>query len=48
MNPDGSIQNKKIQMRLPDDIKKREMKIARIFEYLKIPMPPAKTGDVTM
>jgi hypothetical protein len=47
MSPDGSIQKKKIHMRLPDDIKKRESKIARIFEYLKIPMPPAKMGEAS-
>jgi len=47
-NVDGSIQKKKLHMRLPDDIKKRESKIARIFEYLKIPMPPAKESNMTL
>jgi hypothetical protein len=34
-------------MRLPEDIKKREKKIAHIFELLKIPMPPAKEVEVS-
>jgi hypothetical protein len=48
MSPNGSIQNKKIQMRLPDDMKKRELKIARIFEYLKIPVPPTKEEEASL